>query len=90
MRHVARFRRRGNLSKRTRRNWCHLDGKTSVYAHLQRFEEDLENYTLNQQYQKETYPIQLFPQKNKFYFNQGDTIGYSGNSGVFLRTPSSF
>ncbi|MGY8981425.1 MAG: M23 family metallopeptidase, partial [Cytophagales bacterium] len=59
----------------------HLDGKTSVYAHLQRFEEDLENYTLNQQYQKETYPIQLFPQKNKFYFNQGDTIGYSGNSG---------
>ena len=59
----------------------HLDGKTSVYAHLQRFEEYLENYTLNQQYQKETYPIQLFPQKNKFYFNQGDTIGYSGNSG---------
>ena len=59
----------------------HLDGKTSVYAHLQRFEEYLENYTLNRQYQKETYPIQLFPQKNKFYFNQGDTIGYSGNSG---------
>ena len=59
----------------------HLDRKTSVYAHLQRFEEDLENYTLNQQYQKETYQIQLFPQKNKFYFNQGDTIGYSGNSG---------
>jgi len=44
----------------------HLDGKTSVYAHLQRFEEDLENYTLNQQYQKETYPIQLFPQKTNF------------------------
>ena len=59
----------------------HLDGKTSVYAHLQRFEEYLEDYTLKQQYQKETYPIQLFPQKNKFYFNQGDTIGYSGNSG---------
>ncbi len=59
----------------------HLDGKTSVYAHLQRFENGLETYTLNQQYQKETYPIRLFPQKNKFYFNQGEIIGYSGNSG---------
>ena len=59
----------------------HLDGKTSVYAHLQRFEDLLETYTINQQYQKETYPIRLFPQKNRFYFNQGDTIGYSGNSG---------
>ena len=59
----------------------HLDKKTSVYAHLECFEKNIEAYTLNQQYQNETYPIRLFPQKNRFYFNQGDTIGYSGNSG---------
>ncbi len=62
----------------------HLDEKTSVYAHLDQFEEGLETYTLGQQYQNETYPIQLFPKKNRFYFNQGDIIGYSGNSGSSL------
>ena len=62
----------------------HLDEKTSVYAHLERFEKGLETYTLSQQYQNETYPIQLFPKKNRFYFNQGDIIGYSGNSGSSL------
>ena len=62
----------------------HLDEKTSVYAHLERFEEGLETYTLSEQYQNETYPIQLFPKKNRFYFNQGDIIGYSGNSGSSL------
>lgn len=62
----------------------HLDEKTSVYAHLECFEKGLETYTLSQQYQNESYPIQLFPKKNKFYFNQGDIIGYSGNSGSSL------
>ncbi len=62
----------------------HLDEKTSVYAHLERFEKGLETFTLSQQYQNESYPIQLFPKKNRFYFNQGDIIGYSGNSGSSL------
>ena len=59
----------------------HIDGKSSVYGHLRSFENTLESFTLNQQYLKENHAVQLFPLKDQFYFHQGDTNAYSGNSG---------
>lgn len=59
----------------------HPDGNTSVYGHLQRFEDELEAFIRNKQYEEETYEIELFPEKGQFSYAQGDTIAYSGNTG---------
>jgi murein DD-endopeptidase MepM/ murein hydrolase activator NlpD len=39
----------------------HLDGTTSVYAHLKKFSPRIEAYVKEQQYLKESYTIQIFP-----------------------------
>lgn len=59
----------------------HPNGHYSVYAHLQKFEPKLENWVTKQQYQKESFEVNLFPQKDQFAYKKGDIIGYSGNSG---------
>ena len=41
----------------------HPDGNTSVYAHLQKFSEPINDYVIKNQYKKENFEIQLFPQK---------------------------
>jgi hypothetical protein len=59
----------------------HDDGYTSVYAHLDKFNEELEDYILERQYEEESYEIRNFPEKNRFRFKKGDIIAYSGNTG---------
>jgi hypothetical protein len=59
----------------------HNDGNSSVYAHLNLFEESLEKYVRYKQYENESYTIQLFPEKNLLTYKKGDIIGYSGNTG---------
>ena len=55
-------------------------GITTVYAHLQRFSPALETWVREQQYLEETFEWDGSP-KRAFVFEQGDTIGWSGNSG---------
>jgi len=62
----------------------HENGYTSVYAHLSRFEESLDEYVKSRQYIKESFEIELFPPKDKFVFKKGDTIAFSGNSGYSM------
>lgn len=59
----------------------HPSGYSTVYCHLDRFAPGIEEYVTEQQYIKKSYPITLFPPVDKFLFNQGDLIAYSGNSG---------
>ncbi|HIE44827.1 MAG TPA: M23 family metallopeptidase, partial [Flavobacteriaceae bacterium] len=59
----------------------HPNGYTSVYAHLQKFSPEIEDYIKKNQYNKESYTIQLFPQKNQLKVKKGATIAFSGNSG---------
>lgn len=59
----------------------HPNGYTSVYAHLQKFSPEIEAYIKNNQYNKESYTIHLFPQKNQLKVKKGATIAFSGNSG---------
>ena len=59
----------------------HPNGYTTVYAHLERFEEPIASYVKQQQYAGETFEVNLFPPSGRFRFAQGDVIGYSGNSG---------
>ncbi len=60
---------------------AHPNGKTSVYAHLSRFADPIEAYVKEQQYLKQTYEIQLFPEFGKLTVEQGKAIAYSGNTG---------
>ena len=39
----------------------HPNGYTSVYAHLQKFSDKIEDYVKKQQYKKESFEIHLFP-----------------------------
>lgn len=60
---------------------AHPNGTFSVYAHLDAFQIGVENFTRAAQNEQESYDVDLFPEKDKFYFKKGDVIGYSGNTG---------
>ncbi len=59
----------------------HPNGTTSVYAHLDHFDPQLEQYLISRQYEAKSYEIDLFPQPDEFPFRQGEIIAYSGNTG---------
>lgn len=56
------------------------EGWTTVYAHLQRFTPKVEQWAVDRQYEERVFAIDLAPWQ-AFEFQQGDTIGWSGNSG---------
>ena len=55
-------------------------GVTTVYAHLQRFSSRLEQWSREEQYKKKQFALDARPTQS-IVFEQGDTIGWSGNSG---------
>jgi hypothetical protein len=59
----------------------HPNGYTTVYGHLQHFNPEIEAYLKKQQYEKESYEIELFPNAGELSFSQGDVVAYSGNTG---------
>ena len=59
----------------------HSNGQVTVYAHLKSFSPKIQEYVRGEQYRKETFALNLFPDKNAFNFLKGDTIALSGNSG---------
>jgi len=59
----------------------HSDGKKTVYAHLSKFNNTIEDYIVKEQYKKKSFEITKYPEKDKFYYKKGELIGYSGNSG---------
>ncbi|HMC01278.1 MAG TPA: M23 family metallopeptidase [Flavobacteriaceae bacterium] len=59
----------------------HPNGYTTVYAHLQKFTPEIEAYVKKQQYQKETYEIELFPNIQDLLVEKGEVVAYSGSSG---------
>ena len=56
-------------------------GHTSVYAHMQRFNDEINTVIKKQQYKKESFEINYYPKKDAILVKQGDIIGLSGNSG---------
>ncbi len=59
----------------------HPNGYTTVYGHLKEFSPEIEAYIKKQQYAKESYEIEVFPEAKDLPVNQGDLIAYSGNTG---------
>jgi len=59
----------------------HPSGYSTVYGHLDRFAPAIESYVKNQQYEKRSFQITLYPSREEFPVRQGETIAFSGNSG---------
>ncbi len=59
----------------------HPNGTTSVYAHLLEYNDEIATYVRKAQYAKESFEIELFPDKGTLAVKQGEVIGKAGNSG---------
>ncbi|MBI4418467.1 MAG: M23 family metallopeptidase [Ignavibacteriales bacterium] len=59
----------------------HDDGFTTVYAHLQRFTDSLDEYVRTLQYTNERYSLDIRPEVGAFPVRQGDLIALSGETG---------
>lgn len=59
----------------------HPNGYVSVYGHLQKFNDSIQKVVINEQYLREDFTIQIFPDKDEINVKKGDVIGYSGNTG---------
>lgn len=59
----------------------HPNGYTSVYGHLRQFTSAIAGYVKSEQYQRESFEVDLFPSASKFQVKQGDIIALSGNTG---------
>ena len=59
----------------------HLNGQTSVYAHLKEFSEKIDTIVKKEHYKREKFEINVFPKANSINVKQGEVIALSGNSG---------
>ncbi len=59
----------------------HPNGYNTVYAHLDKFDGEIQQYVKKNQYNKETFEIELFPEASVLPVKKGDIIGFTGNSG---------
>ncbi|MDL2227895.1 M23 family metallopeptidase [Bacteroidales bacterium OttesenSCG-928-K03] len=59
----------------------HPNGYTSVYAHLDHFNKDIDKYVKDYQYSKKSFEVNIFLSTETFPVKQGDLIAISGNSG---------
>ena len=63
----------------------HPNGYTSVYAHLSKFGDGIQEYVKKIQYKKENYETgNIFPKENEILVKKGQVIGYSGSTGGFV------
>jgi hypothetical protein len=60
----------------------HPSGYSTVYGHLDRFSPEIEEYVISRQYEEKSFMVTLWPSKEKFRYEQGDIIAFSGNSGT--------
>lgn len=59
----------------------HPNGYTTVYGHLEEFNDEIREYVRKRQYAQEKNTIELFPEKGELPVKKGDYIAKSGESG---------
>ncbi|TGE18904.1 M23 family metallopeptidase [Hymenobacter elongatus] len=59
----------------------HPNGMTTVYGHLNRFLGPVADFLRRQQYEKQTYELELFFPKDQFPVKRGEVVALSGNTG---------
>jgi len=63
----------------------HPNGYTSVYAHLSKFGNGIEEYVKSIQYKKKSYETgNIFPKKGEIPVKKGQVIAYTGSTGGFV------
>ncbi|MFO8002034.1 MAG: M23 family metallopeptidase [Marinilabilia sp.] len=59
----------------------HPAGITTVYAHLEKFSENIDSLVTARQYDNESFTLSATFEKREYPIKRGEIIGYSGNSG---------
>jgi hypothetical protein len=59
----------------------HPNGTTTLYGHLDKFREDIEEYVKTEQYDNESFEVDLRVSSGKFPVKKGEQIARSGNTG---------
>ncbi|MCK5461672.1 MAG: M23 family metallopeptidase, partial [Bacteroidales bacterium] len=59
----------------------HPAGYTTVYAHLDRFRQDIADHVRELQYKQEKHALNIYPEKGKWRVEKGEFIALSGSSG---------
>ncbi len=59
----------------------HPNGFTSVYGHLKKYNDKIQQVVKDYQYRKEEFAVELFPTPFSMQVKKGELIAYSGNSG---------
>ena len=59
----------------------HPNGYTTVYAHLDAFNEEITAYVKQEQYRQERFVVNLYPDATLLPVKRGDVIALSGNTG---------
>ena len=60
----------------------HNDGSFTVYAHLNRFEPELQAYADSIRLIDYRFELDHYPEQDQLEYKQGDVIGFSGSTGV--------
>jgi hypothetical protein len=59
----------------------HPNGTTTVYGHLMKFREDIQEYVRNIQYKNKTFQVDILVPRDSFPVLQNEIIAQSGNTG---------
>ncbi|MDP2423135.1 MAG: M23 family metallopeptidase [Bacteroidales bacterium] len=59
----------------------HPNGFTTVYAHVRNFKPSIQQYIIREQYRKESFDVDYYPEPKSIFVKKGEVIAWSGNSG---------
>ena len=59
----------------------HPNGYTTVYGHLDAFNDEITAYAKRQQYSQERFAVNLFPEPALLPVKRGEVVAFSGNTG---------
>ena len=62
----------------------HPNGYTTVYAHLQKFSDRIENYIKKEQYRIENFEVEVFPTQDELPVSRKELIAFSGRTGGYM------
>lgn len=60
---------------------AHPNGYTTVYAHLKSFNEEIEKYIRQRQYNQKSFEVDVYPKPSELKIDRGEVIALSGNTG---------